>query len=118
MKFRLLFVVLATLGLFVSCAHIDPHPMDMTRAEQSAKTKTDHLALANHYEEAARAMQEKAEAEKKELAEYKKHAYYYGRQAEDLKEHSQALIHVYEEAAEKNMRMAKSHRRMAEQARQ
>jgi endonuclease III len=61
-------------------------------------------------------LQAKAEAEKRELAEYIEHAPYYGRQTEDLKEHSGALVRVYEEAAEKNRRMANSHRRMAEPA--
>jgi hypothetical protein len=116
MKSRIVFATIATLGLLVSCAHIAPHPMDMTRAERAAKTSADHNALAAHYEQTAKALQAKADAEKRELAEYVYHAAYYGRQTEDLKEHSQALIRSYEEAAEKNMQMAKAHRRMAEQA--
>ena len=44
------------------------------------------------------------------------HAAYYGRQTEDLKQHSRALIRDYEDAAEKNMQIAAAHRRMAEQA--
>jgi hypothetical protein len=116
MKSRTVFAILAALGLLASCAHIDPHPMDMSRAEKSAKTGRDHLALANHYDQAAQSLQAKAEAEKRQLGEYMEHAPYYGRQTEDLKEHSEALIRVYEEAAEKNTRMATAHRRMAEQA--
>jgi hypothetical protein len=116
MKSRIVFAILATLGLLASCAHIDPHPMDMSRAEKSAKTSGDHTALAKHYEEVAQSLQAKAEAEKRELGEYIEHAAYYGRQSEDLKEHSEALVRVYEEAAEKNRRMANTHRRMAEQA--
>jgi hypothetical protein len=116
MKSRLSLALLITLGLLASCAHIDPHPMDMTQAERSAKTRADHNALARHYEDAAKAMQARAEAEKKMLAEFQNHAYYYGRQAEDLKEHSEALIRLYEQAADANMRMAKSHQRMAGQA--
>jgi hypothetical protein len=116
MKSRTVFAILAALGLLASCAHIDPHPMDMSRAEKSAKTSRDHLALANHYDQAAQSLQAKAEAEKQHRNEYLEHAPYYGRQTEDLKEHSEALIRVYEEAAEKNRRMAEAHRRMAEQA--
>jgi hypothetical protein len=116
MKSRLSLALLITLGLLASCAHIDPHPMDMTQAEHSAKTRADHNALARHYEEAAKAMQARAEAEKKMLTEFQNHAYYYGRQTEDLKEHSEALIRLYEQAADANMRMAKSHQRMAGQA--
>lgn len=117
MKARTFFSILAILGLLASCAHIDPHPMDMTGAIQSAKTKADHNALARHYETAARAMQAKAREQKRSVAEYQKHGYYYGRQTEDLKEHALALVRVYEEAAEANMSMAQSHRQMANEAR-
>ena|SRR3982751_3371557 len=116
MKSHTALAVIAALGLLVSCTHLDPHPMDMTRAESAAKTSADHNALAAHYEQTAKALQAKADAEKRELAEYVYHAAYYGRQTEDLKEHSRALIRNYEEAAEKNMQMAAAHRRMAEQA--
>jgi hypothetical protein len=117
MKARIFLAILAILGLLASCAHMDPHPMDMTGAIQSAKTKADHTALARHYESAARAMQAKAREHKRSFEEYRRHGYYYGRQTEDLKEHAQALARVYEEAAEANLSMAESHRQMAEQAR-
>ena len=61
---------LAALGLLVSCAHKDPHPMDMTRPQQAAKTSADHIALATHYEQTAKSLQAQADAEKRELAEY------------------------------------------------
>src|SRR5687768_1968961 len=118
MKSCTFFAMLAMLGLLSSCAHIDPHPMDMTSAVRGAKTKEDHNALARHYEAAANAMRAKANEQKKYLAEYQKHGYYYGRKTIDVKEHAQALVHVYEEAAEKNRRMAESHRQMAEEAKQ
>ena len=115
MKSHIVFAAIATLGLLAPCAHKDPHPMDMTRPQQAAKTSADHIALATHYEETAKSLQAKADAEKRELAEYVLHASYYGRQTEDLKDHSRALIRDYEDAAEKNMQIAKAHRRMAEQ---
>ncbi len=116
MNFLSFFLVITSLGLFVACAQIDPHPMDMTAAEHGAETPADHMALARHYEAAGQAMQREAEAEKRELSEYIRHAPYYGRMTEDFKEHSRALIRVYEDAAEKNLRMAESHRRMAGKA--
>ena len=118
MKFGNVFVTLATLGLLVSCAHIDHHPMDMTSAVRNAKTKADHNALAKHYEDAAQKMQAKVKAQENQLAEYEAHGSYYGRQTEDLKEHTRALARLYQEAADTNMIMAKSHRRMAEQAKE
>ena len=116
MKPRVFFIILAALALS-ACAHIDPHPMDMSSAVRSAKTKADHNALARHYEAAADAMRAHAQEQKNSLAEYREHGYYYGRQTEDLKEHTKALVRVYEEAAEANMRMAKAHREMAEEVR-
>lgn len=118
MKFKSVFVTLAVLGLLASCAHLDPHPMDMSSAVRNAKTKADHNALAKHYEDAAQRMQAKAQAQKNQLAEYEVHSYYYGRVTEDLKEHTKALVRLYQEAADTNTNMAKSHRQMAEQSKE
>src|SRR5690242_21909718 len=114
MKPRAAFVILAIASLFASCAHIDPHPMDMTNAVGNAKTRADHEALARHYEDSAKSMQAKADQQKRMLTEYQKHGYYYGRRTEDLKEHSEALIRVYEEAAKANENLAHYHRLLAE----
>lgn len=116
MKPRVAFAILAIASLLASCAHIDPHPMDMTSAIRNAKTGADHEALARHYEDAAKSMQAKADHQKRMLAEYNRHAYYYGRRTEDLKEHSEALIRVYEEAAKANENLAHYHRLLAEDA--
>ena len=118
MNFKNFFAILAVLGLLASCAHIDPHPMDMTSTIRSATTKADHNALAQHYEKAAERLQAKAQEQKNQLAEYKTHGYYYGRQTEDLQEHTEALARIYQEAADANMSIAKSHRKMAEDAKQ
>ena len=114
MQTRTLVAVLAILGLLASCAQLDPyHPMDMTQAVQSAKTSADHEALAKHYEDTAKRMQAKVQEQKKMLEQYEAESYHYGRQADDLKAHTQALIRFYEQAAEANMNMAASHRKMA-----
>ena len=118
MKLKSFFAVLVALGLLASCAHLDPHPMDMSSAIRNAKTKADHIALAKHYENAAQRMQAKADVQKKKLTEYEVHGYYYGRVTEDLQEHTQALVRLYEEAADANMKIAKSQRQLAEQAKQ
>ena len=117
MKIRLYFVILTALAV-ISCAHIDPHPMDMTSAIRSAKNRKDHYDLARNYRAAAEGMQARADEQKRCLTEYQKHGYYYGRKTIDAKEHAQALVRVYEEAAEENRRMAESHREMAEEAKQ
>ncbi|HET7062056.1 MAG TPA: hypothetical protein VFI43_07745 [Nitrosospira sp.] len=114
MKTRTALVILATMAVLASCAHIDPHPMDMTSAVQNAKTSADHEALARHYDDAAKSMQAKADQQKRMLAEYHRHAYYYGRRTDDLIEHSEALVRVYEEAARANENLAHYHRLLAE----
>ncbi|SCY09596.1 hypothetical protein SAMN05216420_102281 [Nitrosospira sp. Nl5] len=116
MKLKSFFVSLVALGFLASCAHLDPHPMDMSKAIRTAETKADHIALAKHYEKTAQRMQAKADIQKKKLQEYEVHGYYYGRVTEDLQEHTAALIRLYEEAAEANMKMANGQRQLAEQA--
>ena len=109
-----LLAVLGLVGLLASCAQLNPHPMDMTQAVKKATTRADHEALIKHYEDAAKEMQAKADERKKMLNEYESHAAYYGKQAQDLQSHTQAIINAYEQAARANLDMAKSHRMMAE----
>ena len=105
-------LALAIMGLSVSCT-INPHPMDMTRAVQNAKTAADHDALARHYDDAAKDMTAKVDEHKKLLAEYQSRKGMYGKHAQDLINHCQGLIRIYEQAAGENRAMAKSHREMA-----
>jgi len=112
MKTKLLITLFLALGLLAACAEMNPHPMDMNLAVQNAKTKADHEALAEHYEEAAKEMQLKVEEHKKLLSQYQSKSYLYGRQAEDFKAHCERLIDVYEKAAKENLEMAKMHRQM------
>ena len=106
---------IALLGLLGSCT-INPHPMDMTQAVQRANTRSDQAALAKHYEDAAREMQAKADEHKKLLAQYQEKKSLYGKHAQDLMNHCQGLIRVYEQAAADNLSMAKSHREIAAEA--
>lgn len=93
---------------------MNPHPMDMSQAVQNATSKADHETLAKHYEEAAQEMQSKVDEHKKLLSQYESKRYLYGRQAEDIKEHSEALINSYERAVAANRKMAEMHREMAQ----
>ena len=103
---------IALLGLLGSCT-INPHPMDMTQAVQRANTRSDQAALAKHYEDAAREMQAKAAEHKKLLAQYQAKKALYGKNAQDLINHCQGLIRIYEQAAAENLAMVKSHREIA-----
>jgi hypothetical protein len=108
-------VLVAAFALLGSCA-INPHPMDMTRAVQSATTRSDHDALAKHYEDAAKEMRANADEHKKMLAQYQAKKDIYGKHAQDLMNHCQGLIRIYDQAAAENIAMAKSHREMAAEA--
>lgn len=112
MKTNTLFALLLVLGMLSACAEMNPHPMDMSLAVQNATSKSDHEALAQHYEEAAKEMQLKVGEHKKLLSLYQSRSYLYGRQAEDFKAHCERLIDVYEKAVEENLEMAKMHRQM------
>ena len=90
--------------------------MDMTQAIQSAKSASDHNALAKHYEDAAKDMRAKADEHKKLLAQYQAKKGLYGKQAQTLISHCQGLVRVYEQAAAENLSMAESHREMAKEA--
>lgn len=107
--------LVALLGPLGSCT-INPHPMDMTQAVQSAKTRGDHESLARHYEDAAKEMQAQAAEHKKMLAQYEGNKVLYGKQAQSLISHCQGLVRVYEQAALENRSMAESHRQMAAEA--
>jgi hypothetical protein len=87
--------------------------MDMTEAIRNAKTRSDHEALARHYEDAAKEMQEKAANHKKMLGQYEANRALYGKQAQSLISHCQGLIRIYEQAAAENRSMAESQRQIA-----
>jgi hypothetical protein len=90
--------------------------MDMSQAVQGAKTRSDHEALAKHYDDAAKEMRAKAEEHKKLLGQYEAKKSLYGKQAQALISHCQGLVRIYEQAAADNLSMAQSHREMAAEA--
>ncbi len=114
MKTNALIILILSLGLLTACAEMNPHPMDMSQAVLNAESKTDHEALAKHYEEAADEMQVKVDEHKKLLNQYESKAYLYGRQAEDFKAHCQRLVTSYENAVDANRKMAEMHRVLAQ----
>jgi hypothetical protein len=107
------------LGALASCAQPNPHPMDMSAAVQSAKTKADHEALAEHYEQSAKDAEAKVKEHKQILADFKKDPHDYPKTylGGNFESHCIRLIHSYEQVAEVNREMAKMHRRMADEAR-
>jgi hypothetical protein len=88
--------------LMLSACSMNPHSMGVD-------LKVQHDALANHYEEAAKEMRVKADEHKRLLSQYSSKSYLYGGQTEELKQHCQKLIDIYEEAAKENENMANMH---------
>ncbi|HVW64428.1 MAG TPA: hypothetical protein VHB01_05380 [Nitrosospira sp.] len=110
------FAVLFLLGLLAVGA-----PIGTVKAEnlpesaiQTATSRSDHIVLAKHFEDAAREMQAKADEQKKLLEQYEG-MHLYGRQSHNLKSQTTALIRKYEQAARSNMKEAMAHRQMAQQ---
>lgn len=116
MKTRTFFAALS-LGLLASCAQWSPHEAVQNqatrKATQSARTRSDHDALARYFEDAANEMQAKAGEQKKLLEHYEDKSYLYGRDAQDLISHTTALVRKYSETAKMNRKEAVVHRQLA-----
>lgn len=107
-------IALSCLFALDACTAKNPHPMDMTTAVGSAATSADHMALARHYEEAAADAQAKVAEHKKLLAQYKEKSYLYGKGIYNFEEHCDALIRIYQQAVDANLKMAEMHKKLAQ----
>lgn len=72
-----------------------------------------HETVAKYYEDEARKSQAKIKELKVMLAHYEAKSYLYGKKAQDLQAHTEALVRKYEEAAKADAREAASHRQIA-----
>ncbi|SCY58637.1 hypothetical protein [Nitrosospira sp. Nsp13] len=110
------FIAIITIGLLASCAPMTSHEAiqntNMRTTTKNAKTRSDHSALAKHFEETAREMEAKVSEQKKLLEQYESE-HLYGWQSHNLKSQTAALIRKYEQTARSNMKQATSHRQMA-----
>lgn len=79
----------------------------------SAATRSDHEAVAKYYEDLAIQTQEKVREQRQLLEHYEDKSYLYGRQAQDLQAHTDALIRKYEKEASANIKEAAWHRQLA-----
>lgn len=117
MKTEKFAAVIFMIGLLASCAPMSPYEVInspvLRKAVQSARTRSDHYALTGYFENLAQEMQAKAEEQRKLLEHYQVKSYLYGRQAQDQQSHTWALMRRYEQAAEKGLAEAASHRQIA-----
>lgn len=86
---------------------------EILAAIQNATTRSDHEAIATHYEDAASQMQAKVSEQKELLEQYQNKSYLYGRRAQDLQSHTEALIRNCERTIAADMQAAALHRQMA-----
>lgn len=108
--------VLPMLSLLVACAQLgqlESQDTDSRKMVQNAKTHSDHTNLSNYYDNLAKEMAVKAAEKMESLEEYEEHSYYYGRQGQDFKSHTQANIRYYEQAASDAAKQAELHRKIA-----
>ncbi|KIO48118.1 hypothetical protein [Nitrosospira sp. NpAV] len=104
------------LGLLAVCAPINAVKAETPSSQsavQNVASLSEHCALVEHFEDAAREMQAKADEQKKLLEQYEEMRLY-GWQSHNLKSRTAALIRKYEQAARSNMEEAASHRQMAQ----
>ena len=117
MKASHVFTALSLFGLsaFLNPAATGGEPDDIhiLQAARNATTRSDHEAIAKYYEDAAQVMQLKMREKKQLLKHYQDKSYLYGREAQDLQSHTEALAHRYEKAVENNVKEAHLHHQMA-----
>lgn len=106
---------LSLLGLFVALSPSAAVAEDfgINAIAHSAATPGDHEAMAKYYEDLATQTQEKIREQRQLLEHYEDKSYLYGRQAQDLQAHTDALIHKYEKEATANIKEAALHRQLA-----
>jgi glucan-binding YG repeat protein len=72
-----------------------------------------HEIVAKYYEDEAKKMQAKVKELKALLEHYEDKSYIYGKKAQDLQAHTEALVRKYEQGAASDAKEAASHRQIA-----
>ncbi len=116
MKTKLRVLILIILGLLVSGIQMNSYATDKGHAADSAKTSTDHEALAKFYDESAKEMQSKLQEHENMLKKYQAESQHYGRQGLNMESMCRALIRTHEQAVKENLDMAAAHRKMIEES--
>jgi hypothetical protein len=86
---------------------------EICASAQNGATPSDHEAVAKHYENVGARVQAKLKEQKELLEQYQNKSYLYGRQAQDLQSHTEALIRDYEQTVAATIEEAATHRRIA-----
>jgi hypothetical protein len=109
------FTLLFLAGLLGGCAPMSKNVVKEAgpATRQNAATLSEHRALAQNFEDAAREMRAKAGEQKALLQQYE-NGNLYGWQSHSLKSNALALIRKYEQEAQSKMKDAIFHRQMAQ----
>ncbi|MDQ3184896.1 MAG: hypothetical protein M3Q16_00180 [Pseudomonadota bacterium] len=91
-------------------AQSDPKAAVKSYEDESSKM---HEAVAKRYEDEATALQAKIQEQRRLIVHYEDKSYMYGRQAQDLQAHAEALVRTYEAEVQVNLKEAALHRQMA-----
>ncbi len=83
--------------------------------QRMPRDPADHDRLARQYENTAKQLRTKVEEQQKLLQHYEEKSYLYGRQAQDNKSHTEALLNKYQHDVEETMQQAAFHHKMAAQ---
>lgn len=116
MKIKKFLATLSMLGLFAASspsALAAGEDFDINVATQEAATPSDHEAVAKYYEDVAAETKAKMQEQEQLLEHYQDKSYLYGRRAQDLQSHTEALLHKYEKEADASIKEAALHRQMA-----
>ena len=105
--------LVASLSAPATAADNSADTPEIRAAVQNATTRSDHEAIAKYYEDAASQMQAKVKEQKELLEQYQNKSYLYGRRAQDLQSHTEALIRDYKRNIATDMQEAALHRQMA-----
>jgi hypothetical protein len=105
--------LLASLSAPATAADNSADTPEIRAAIQNAATRSDHEAIAKYYEDAASQMQAKVKEQKELLEQYQNKSYLYGRRAQDLQSHTEALIRDYERTIAADIQEAALHHQMA-----
>lgn len=116
MKTRRMLMACCAVFILTACASqpkTEPH--HWAHAVKAAKSRDDHLRLAEHYEDMARSLEANAAEERQMLKEYYAKPWKQGKRIHGMKSQAKRMVRDMEVAAEDHRKMAEYHRQIADE---
>ena len=118
MRTNIFWVIVLAIVFLSGCAQMSPIASTSSNEKLGANQRfiepSNHEAVAKHYQDAAKELKAKLEAQKEQLEEYQRHNYYYGRKGQNFRSHTWANIRYLENSIKENMKEAAIHQKMAQ----